>query len=88
MAETKDVNSTIVNNLNNMNNLGNNYKYDELFNYNPKKCDSLLPCGVCRITGQICPVQGFNPQIVWTNFNKLEPTTGESLCLKDTEIQK
>lgn len=33
----------------------------------PQACGSRLPCGLCLITNQRCPMMPCQPNITWTN---------------------
>ena len=35
----------------------------------PQACGSRLPCGLCLITNQRCPMLPCQPSIVWTSTN-------------------
>ena len=41
----------------------------------PQACGSRLPCGLCLITNQRCPMLPCQPNIVWTSTNG--NTTGQ-----------
>ena len=43
----------------------------------PQACGSRLPCGVCLITNQRCPLMPCAPSITWTSGDGLcNPQTG------------
>lgn len=49
-----------------------NYTYPyEPGDYN-LSCENLLPCGVCKLTGQMCPKHWTGPYVTWTCNNEVK----------------
>lgn len=52
----------------------------------PQACGSRLPCGVCLITNQKCPLMPCAPSITWTNSDGLyNPQFGPTCTTQSTE---
>lgn len=52
----------------------------------PQACGSRLPCGVCLITNQRCPLMPCAPSITWTSGDGLNsPQFGPTCTAQSTE---
>ena len=43
----------------------------------PQACGSRLPCGLCLITNQRCPMLPCQPNIVWTSQSQSQSINGD-----------